>query len=226
MGSVKKLRLKSKELCNVLEINPRTLEKWNNKDKLPRSGKGNKYLYAPCEVILYLRDYDKEEYMFRLKEWMDINCPDEVPNIQEFRDDEVDMSDVIQEENIDIFTTKDLVAREIVRVQKQIRRVKNNASLRNESRILGQLIDRFRKLETDCVDFDRELGEVIHIDQVKKIVADANIKMKTNLRTLPFSLAPELSGLDDEAEIAKIIKVAIDDCLRHLASEFDDAPDI
>lgn len=83
----------------------------------------------------------------------------------------------------------------------------------------GQLGDLMRKLEMDCIDIDKRLGSIIEISEARRIIATQLVKVKTELRSIPASLADRLASMGDPKEINLILGAKIDEALRHVSDE-------
>lgn len=86
------------------------------------------------------------------------------------------------------------------------------AVLVKNSQELGELL---RKLEVSCIEVDKHLKNVIEVSIAEKFINNILIKVKTDIRALPYSVADRLAEMNDPSVIADFLREKIDDALRH-----------
>ena len=83
---------------------------------------------------------------------------------------------------------------------------------------------RKRKLaaETVSAEVAAEIakGEVVYIDDVKKIFSDDALNVKAILRQLPQRIAPQIVGETSERKIKKVVNQELDAALNELSNRF------
>ena len=83
---------------------------------------------------------------------------------------------------------------------------------------------RRRKLQFEtekaALELETEKGNVVHIDDVVKIVTDEAQAIKAILRNLPSRSAPRLTTVKKVTEIKKILGNEVEQCLRELSNRF------
>ena len=88
---------------------------------------------------------------------------------------------------------------------------------------------RKRKLaaETVSAEVAAEIakGEVVYIEDVKKIFSEDALNVKAILRQLPQRVAPQIVGETSERKIEKVINQELDAALNELSNRFIDQPE-
>ena len=95
---------------------------------------------------------------------------------------------------------------------------KTSKSQLSEEKLLTARLERKRKE----LDLARHEGSLIHVDDHVKAMAEAFDLVRSNIRNLPGSLAPRLTGLEDARDVQAILVREVDDALRAIVKDAQD----
>ena len=131
----------------------------------------------------------------------------------------LDPADAAGDQPMDIFTTRDVIARMLV--QAVARYTEASATqVQSESKTVRDTADILRNLEIDGIDVDAKLKRLIPIDLVERIVGRILAEARTNLQTLRYSLVEDLAAMTDAVAIADYLDNRFTAALRCLEASY------
>ena len=231
------MKLKTKQLGEVLGVKECTIKDWRADNSYKKSkisavdGKAMRYDLAKLQI--WLAQTGRMEYAERLLAYMK-NKPGKPkkaisqPKTKKEKEvkpeklpDPPPPSKSLPKKAFDIFQATEDVGR-LFQVTKNRLALKLNSGdpqITAETTSLSKFATEYRNMTQACIEIDKDLKKVVLTTDVEKWMGRIFSKVKTDMLSLPYSVADQLAGLTNPDEIAKLLRVKIEDALRHLASD-------
>lgn len=209
----------SKEFTSLCGISEATLKAWR-KAGLPGKVYKKKLQLFPEPVYNWLIETGRIDIAAKLEERVkDKTSVSAVVTSKPIPQNNFTFKDIPQNfedfsDGMNIFQAYSFIGKLLAVVKENMD--KNNFAktvvLLKNSQELGELL---RKLEVSCIDVDKHLKNVIEVSVAERFINNILVKVKTDIRALPYSVADRLSEMNDPSIIADFLREKIDDALRH-----------
>ncbi len=231
MSNKEKNKLTPSALAEIIGCSERALRTMRN-EGLPGRKRKNRIQYDPLKVKEWLLATGRIDKAQLLEDWLEAEVTETVKNELKNRlkaeeklpesgskAEVPDINVLLAGDDVDLFQIKEMIGKEFVESIVRAKKL-SGAKKAAETRTMQLLSAEYRHLEMACIDIDEKLGRVCPIEEVIAFIGRMTTQVKTDMRSLPFSLAGRLAAEEDPKKIIEIIKTGVEDALRHLDKKF------